>query len=752
MIIIACVANNRGNTSRLTRGFDYQARLCGYDEGVQNASYLFWCRSYAESTGVGEPLALNVEDATCVSKCPMANDLTKISCLRDTIIRGFPETGGPAGVLKSYLIHAEQSKVRTFPYDTELFAGRYCMPVNIPLRASLLGPRGPVNLPSRIIKGFGSFQRYPVWLVLFFASFCAVLLGYIYIFMIKFAGKYVLYGTLLLASLAFFSAGCFFLWGIFSFPMVDCQASPTNTWCKIQDAVNVGIDSNYQKYNPIFQRNTPWAAVVISSSAGVLLLFASIVSMTHFANTESHYNSISDLIQLSYDCVFSMKDMLFPPIFEALWKYFLTLILMKNFMSMLTVGDIDARRIVVNGVHYEGASKMFYYDWWFLPWMLFYVCGCIWIMELCNAFGQFVCSYCVVSWYYIKTIKGEDGKKRKVSARDHNPAFMAIYQGVRYHLGSLFLGSFIISIYRIPRVVRELVCVQLMRDSSCPGPLKLCDCFCKCLQAAVCKPCQVLHCFDDKEHTEGLFAKYNKNAYIDIIIRANHFWPSAERAFNIFGIHKACQNNMGCLKTVTLIGVSSIGILCGTITYNMLGIDMMDNPDSLYYVQDPLFVSFVASCLCGNIAYSFVQLIDNTNDTILYCYCHNRKFKKESIDDYIPEELRVIVGSDDKNPDVYPYYGKAPPSMYLSSWMNIKKAPPERPPARDPSALTATDYGYGFNQTQPQSSQSGAWVPPQGDPSLAREYSSGLNAGGNYGGYNTGYRDPAQQPLTSNMR
>jgi len=771
MMIIVGVADSRGDRSRLTRGFDYQARLCGYDVGVEDKPYLFWCRSFEESTSAeNPPKALNIKDATCVKECPTAkkpSSFSQVSCLRDTISRGFEEQGGPAGVERSYLIHAEQSKALTWPYDTELFAGRYCMPVSIPLRAELLSPKGPVNLAHRAVNGFGSFQHYPVWLVLLFACFIAVILSFIYIFLIRYAGKYLIYTTLAICALLLFIAGGFFLWGFGSIPFENCQAAipgtnstlgghPEYKICKVQAFMDTGVDSNYQKLNPIFQRNEPITACILSTSLGLLLVIAGIITLVHFANTESHWNSIADLIILSYDCVFSMKDMLVPPIIEAFWKYILTLILVKGFMAMLTVGEIDTRRIVVNGVHYEGASKKFYFDWYFLPYIIFYLYGCMWIMELCNAFGQFIVSYSVVSWYYIKGQVGPDGKKRKVQISGHNPAFMAMFHSVRYHLGSLFLGSSIIPLVRIPRMIRELVCVQLMRDSECPGPLYICNCCCKCLQSFVCTPCQALHCFDDNEHKEGIFAKYNKNAYIDIIIRANHFWPSAERAFNIFGIHSAAKINMGCIRTVTLIGVSAIGMICATITYNMLGIDTLVDPASLYFVQDPLFVSFLAMLLCGNIAYSFTMLIEHTNDTILYCYCHNRKFKKENIDDYIPEELRVIVGSDDKTNDFYPYYGKAEPNMYLGTWFNIKKEKPKDQPARNPGNLNATDYGQtGFGQTgagggqgQSQWAQQDQYGAQQG----GYDTYGGGGGGTGYGGGGGGYGGPEQQPLTSGMR
>merc|ERR1712110_238091 len=65
---------------------------------------------------------------------------------------------------------------------------------------------------------------------------------------------------------------------------------------------------------------------------------------------------------------------------------------------------------------------------------------------------------------------------------------------------------------------------------------------------------------------------------------------------------------------------------------------------------------------------SFLAVVECTGDVLLYCYAWNKKFKKENAENYCPEDLRAIVGFEDKVPESYEYYGNAPPNAYLSFW------------------------------------------------------------------------------------
>ena len=121
-------------------------------------------------------------------------------------------------------------------------------------------------------------------------------------------------------------------------------------------------------------------------------------------------------------------------------------------------------------------------------------------------------------------------------------------------------------------------------------------------------------------------------------------------------------------------------------------------------VQDPLFISFVAFCLCGTIAYFFTMLLDHASDVILYTYAWNKKCNKKTCEKFMPEGLKDIVGIAHLEADSYPLYGKADANMYLASWMGTGKATEKKKPPKPTASKAEQGYasmGPGMSQMQP---------------------------------------------------
>jgi hypothetical protein len=127
---------------------------------------------------------------------------------------------------------------------------------------------------------------------------------------------------------------------------------------------------------------------------------------------------------------------------------------------------------------------------------------------------------------------------------------------------------------------------------------------------------------------------------------------------------------MGALRIISVVGVSTIGTLGMIITWGMCtAVSPFNDPKSSNYVQDPLIIAFLAFGLCGSIGYSFTMLFDHTADVILYCYAFNKRFDPSTCEKFVPEELRLVVGIDDRDHHNLRRYGTALPHMYLSTFM-----------------------------------------------------------------------------------
>jgi len=297
-----------------------------------------------------------------------------------------------------------------------------------------------------------------------------------------------------------------------------------------------------------------------------------------------------------------------------------------------------------------------------------YLYGAVWIMELCNAFGQFLVSFSVISWYFMK----KEGNQK--TAVPPLPPLHGTADALVYHLGSLCLGAAIIPWVRPMRVLNWMLHESVPSEKAeCCGPFACLTGCCK----RVGRNCGSLiqaslrECMPHWLGPKGVAYKYTKNAYIDIIIRSQHFLPAAERTFMIINTHKSCQKYMMSCMIITVIGVVSVGSACAGLTYvAILLTPSLSDPESETFLVAPTAVCGFAFCLCASIAYGFMMLFDHTADTLLYCYAWNKQFNKATVEEFMPESLRDLVGHIIDKEDGYQYFGNAKPEMYLSTWRN----------------------------------------------------------------------------------
>jgi hypothetical protein len=184
--------------------------------------------------------------------------------------------------------------------------------------------------------------------------------------------------------------------------------------------------------------------------------------------------------------------------------------------------------------------------------------------------------------------------------------------------------------------------------------------------------CESLYTWSSDKLAEESFPV--KDGFEDVVIRANDFDKGSEQA------HMLLEHSHKIIKliyleditqtTINLIGVFSIASTSALTVFLLVSnLDIYKEPTSDLYIADPWVVSCLTWILCAYIAFGFMTLWDHTADSLLYCYAWSRRWNRKTVDKYVPETLRYIVGFDDKENDRYPYYGKARHNMYLRYWL-----------------------------------------------------------------------------------
>jgi hypothetical protein len=188
---------------------------------------------------------------------------------------------------------------------------------------------------------------------------------------------------------------------------------------------------------------------------------------------------------------------------------------------------------------------------------------------------------------------------------------------------------------------------------------------------------------DEDREDEGDKTIAVKDGLTDVAIRANDFMPGCEKASMLLDhsnkIVRSFYRNLSS-TTLCILGVGVTSSVSAFVVFCIVSLEPSDpdkfgyiagysNPTSSFYIANPLLVVALSWILSAYIAYGFMATWSHTADALLFCYMWNRKYARKTVDRFIPETVRCIVGFDYQDNDRYPYYGRADGRMYLQTWL-----------------------------------------------------------------------------------
>jgi len=633
------------------------------------------------------------------------------------------------------MVRVQESLVETVPYATRPRGGRYCIPNSEKLEALVLsddralGPWSSNRLRT-VIGTLGHLQY-----LLFCATLLALVLGHAFIFGIK-------HCPYQLAKIFLIPLGIMGLLAAIAFTLaIILVIDPNETW-------SAGFTGWYRPKNPLYHQ-FEW------SKAGFLSIFAGLVCWLFTGGVFGMAYSfksigITDLMNCSFETFKAVPGLMYVPVVEGLAKFLVFWLGLQGFSVISSEGWVEKNRIHVNGAKFAGLSREFIpatSDTRFYLMAIVWIVLFAWMMEFCNACGQFVTSYCTFKYY---AVEKEKNKKKPPTG---NVACEGLRYALIYHIGSVLKGALIIPWYRPARIINWLtseISGGKSGATSIGGKFFACItgvaawgvgagvggflgitlaytlelswewvvglgvgfglCFSFCFASSLASlPDSTKEIIED----EGC---PTKDAFSDVVIRANDFSEGVEKAHNLLEHnHRIVQHlyRDHSQTTINVIGVASIAGICAVTVYLFVAnLDIYKEPMSTLYVADPILVTILTLILTGYVAFGFMTLWDHTADTLLYCYAWSRRWDRKTVDKYIPETLRYIVGFDDVEHDRYPYYGKAKTAMYLRTWLPMvgmedpkkKKAKAEKnDTSAPPTAMQSTTapMGMGMGRRDP---------------------------------------------------
>lgn len=264
------------------------------------------------------------------------------------------------------------------------------------------------------------------------------------------------------------------------------------------------------------------------------------------------------------------------------WVYWIAVLL------FLGTAGTPVKNNSTNLVEYKLEGPLQYMVW-------YHAVGLIWISEFILAFQQMTIAGAVVTYYFT----------RNKSQMTPVPILKSMARTLRYHLGTIAKGSFIITLVKIPRLILTYIHSQLKgKENACARcMLKACVCCLWCL--------------------EKCLAYLNQNAYTATAINSTSFCTSARDAFLILvenALRVAAINTVG--DFVLFLGkvlIVSCTAFAGVLALNY-------QREYTVWVLPLLIVCLFAFL----VAHCFLSVFENVVDVLFLCFAVDTKYNDGS--------------------------------------------------------------------------------------------------------------------------
>jgi hypothetical protein len=376
-----------GDVSKLTHGADWEGHICGYSKNA-SLGYDVSNKPYLFwcDAGQGEQLS----DGICVTECPKDSSKTHLC-------PGVPATRrieNKAENTVEFRVTRTLKEKSDYPTSALLY---FCLPSGSSESALRM-----VEMIAGSSQLGGSFKKVMFSIQAAFddkylvmgLGITAIVIGYVYMFLLR----------------------------TFIMPLVYTLAA----------LVGVGlVGLTYWLYT--LSAATPWCFWAAVASCVLLVVYLIVLC---FARSAIQITITS--VQKSCEIMVAMPTLLLQPLMQSTIQLLVFIFGVIGLVVVLSVGEVDAGNAAFTpammGV--SGISRDVTYDNSEYAMIAIYIFGFVWFFNLVDALGNYTISHAVVC----RELLGESFAF---------PLARGYWNGIRYHLGTLAFGSFIIGFLQI---------------------------------------------------------------------------------------------------------------------------------------------------------------------------------------------------------------------------------------------------------------------------------------------------------------
>ncbi|XP_022236316.1 choline transporter-like protein 1, partial [Limulus polyphemus] len=241
----------------------------------------------------------------------------------------------------------------------------------------------------------------------------------------------------------------------------------------------------------------------------------------------------------------------------------------------------------------------------------YHLLALFWFTQFIIACQHVVIAGAVASWFFTRD-------KSKLGT----PIATSFYNLVRYHLGSVALGSFLVALLKLIRALFNKL-EQKIKDHPtwCTTLVRCCSC--------------CLWCFDK------FLVFLNRNAFIEIAIYGYSFCKAAQKAFYLLSnniLRVAAINSVG--DFVLLLGKAGVTMATAFIGLELIKVNFililisrrkyknLKNPmsksrqdkEGVNYTWVPVTIAYIFAFL---VSHCFLGVYEMAIDTLFLCFCED---------------------------------------------------------------------------------------------------------------------------------
>ncbi|XP_060801052.1 choline transporter-like 1 isoform X2 [Amyelois transitella] len=349
-----------------------------------------------------------------------------------------------------------------------------------------------------------------------------------------------------------------------------------------------------------------WYAIIATIITVILLILVWVM--------RSRVSFLAALFKETAHCLGSIPALFLQPIitffflvlFFTFWSFVVVCLATANypgipyrtnfFINGSVLPDrVDTAAIEAQGINKSASLKNFTLEniefdplWVKSMWWMCLIC-LVWGSEFILGCQQMTIAGAVSHWYF----RGPNA---------HSPVLYSIGKLLKYHLGSVAKGSFLITLFKIPRLILTYLHAKLSASAEKGSECAKCG-----LKCGIC-------CFYCLEK----FIRYlNHNAYTIITIERCHFCKAAARAFSTI------VNNALQVATINSVGdfILFLGKCIVTAVTGIIGLLLLKRNSDLHFFAVPTLVICIFSFF---IAHCILSLYEMVVDSLFLCVCEDR--------------------------------------------------------------------------------------------------------------------------------